>query len=477
MGLRYRQVRIPCRCDPLDLSTALVASGGFDDYLIYERAGLVRLAADPIGRVSLRRRGLVSAWADTVQERPVGDRPIRQIADALSAIPLPDWRIYGYAAFELAYLASGRPHLVDPEQVLFEAIVPGTELVADCRGLVVRSLDDARLAEVVERVQACARHRPSFAVVPQPMAVDSDVAARVGYEHAVGLVLAEIRRGALGKVILSRAVPCPIDVDLPASYLLARQHNTPVRSFLLRLGAVRAMGLSPEIVLEVAADRAVTSEPLAGTRAFGLGPATDARLRADLLADAKEVYEHAVAVRTALDELRAVCVPGRITLDDFLSVRERGTVQHLASTLRGLLLPDRSCWDAFAALFPAVTASGIPKPRCYDTIYALETTPRGLYGGAVLTADSAGTLDAALVLRALIDQGEGPQLRAGAGIVAMSSPTREYLETCEKLRSIANHVMVRSLGDLPVAPAHQSRRDRFIGTIREQALGGGEWQL
>jgi salicylate synthase len=469
MRLQYRQVRIPGGCDPLAVGSALAASGAFDDYLIYERAGVVRIAADPIGRVSLRRGGLVWAWADTVRERPVGDRPIRQIAATLSAVPLPEWRMYGYAAFELAYLASGRPDLVDAEQLLFEAIVPGTELLANARGMVVRCLDGTRLPEMVERVRACASQRPPSVAPPHPVAVDSDATARVGYERTVALVLAEIRRGGLDKVILSRAVPCPFDVDLPATYLLARQHNTPVRSFLLRLGAVRALGLSPEIVVQVAADRTVTSEPLAGTRAFGLGAATDARLREELLADAKEVYEHAVSVRTALNELRAVCVPDRITLDDFLTVKERGTVQHLASTLRGPLLPGRSCWDAFAELFPAVTTAGIPKPRCYETIHRLETTPRGLYSGAVLTADSAGTLDAALVLRALIDQGDGPQLRAGAGVVAMSSPTREYFETCEKLRCVADHVVPRGVEDPPVAPANQPSRNRRIGTVRELA--------
>ncbi len=56
-------------------------------------------------------------------------------------------------------------------------------------------------------------------------------------------------------------------------------------------------------------------------------------------------------------------------------------------------------------------------------------------------ASADGTLDAALVLRALIDEGAGPWLQAGAGIVGSSSPAREYAETCEKLRSVAQHLV------------------------------------
>ncbi len=53
---------------------------------------------------------------------------------------------------------------------------------------------------------------------------------------------------------------------------------------------------------------------------------------------------------------------------------------------------------------------------------------------------TAGALDAALVLRSLIGDGEETWLRAGAGVTAQSSPDREIEETCEKLRSVAPHL-------------------------------------
>lgn len=44
-----------------------------------------------------------------------------------------------------------------------------------------------------------------------------------------------------------------------------------------------------------------------------------------------------------------------------MAIRERGSVQHLASTVRGELAPDAGPWRALAVIFPSITASGIPK--------------------------------------------------------------------------------------------------------------------
>ena len=50
--------------------------------------------------------------------------------------------------------------------------------------------------------------------------------------------------------------------------------------------------------------------------------------------------------------------------------------------------------------------------------------PRGLYSGSVIALSQDGSLDAALVLRAVYQEGSQAWLRAGAGIVADSTPER-----------------------------------------------------
>lgn len=148
-----------------------------------------------------------------------------------------------------------------------------------------------------------------------------------------------------------------------------------------------------------------------------------------------------MSVKLAYDELRAVCDPDTVAVTELMAVRRRGSVQHLASRVGGQLAGVRTAWDALAAVFPAVTASGIPKAAAYACIRRHETQRRGLYAGAVLVASSDGSLDACLVLRTLFEEDGRAWLRAGAGVVAGSVPQREYEETCEKLRSIAPHVV------------------------------------
>ncbi len=45
-------------------------------------------------------------------------------------------------------------------------------------------------------------------------------------------------------------------------------------------------------------------------------------------------------VRLAWDEMAVVCRPGSVAVEEFMAVRPRGTVQHLASRVTGWLQPD-----------------------------------------------------------------------------------------------------------------------------------------
>lgn len=161
----------------------------------------------------------------------------------------------------------------------------------------------------------------------------------------------EIAAGRYHKVILSRCVEVPFAIDFPLTYRLGRRHNTPVRSFLLQLGGIRALGYSPELVTAVRADGVVITEPLAGTRALGRGPAIDRLARDDLESNSKEIVEHAISVRSSLEEITDIAEPGSAAVIDFMTVRERGSVQHLGSTIRARLDPSSDRMAALEAFF------------------------------------------------------------------------------------------------------------------------------
>jgi salicylate synthase len=416
---RYMEKRLPLAEEPLCLMARLARSGLFDQYMVYENGSEWSFAGGALASVRL--------GAD--------ERDLTAVEEQLAAVPVEGWRAYGWATFELGVVLAGAD--ADDGANLLHLVVPSSEVRAADGTVLVRSVDQEQLDRLVRLIG----NRDDGAAPDSPEPIRLVLEDTGNYRAAVAAVLAELQADTpLQKVILSRRVPIPVPVDLTASYVAGRRSNTPARSFLLNLGGIRATGFSPETVVEVAGGRRVVSHPLAGTRARTGSAADDARLRADLLSDPKEIHEHAISVKLALEDLATVCDETNVT--EYLTVQERGTVQHLASTVTGRLRDGQSSWQAFAALFPAVTATGIPKTAAYPLIRDLEGRPRGLYAGAVITFDSVvGDLDAALVLRTVFEQEGSCWLQAGAGIVQQSRPEREHEETCEKLSSIAKYLV------------------------------------
>ncbi|MGC7101422.1 salicylate synthase [Amycolatopsis lurida] len=419
--------------DPLDLVTRLARSG-FDDYIVYERAGTWTFAGGALATVTLDARQVRVETGGEVTERSWSGSPGQALREALAELPVTGWRAYGRVAFGFASLVPGLVlrGAAEPDDEVVRLIVPRVEVTLDEGVAVVRCVDTAERVRELLTADIELDTGQAFAV---DITADS-----ANYRERVAQAVKEIRLGQYQKVILSRSVHIPFPVDIVSTYELGRRGNTPARSFVLRLDGAEAAGFSPEIVVSVDGEGHVVTQPLAGTRAFGRGAELDAAARYELENDPKEIFEHAVSVRTAQEELRRICKPGSVHVGDFMGIKERGSVQHLASFVNGDLAEDRSAWDALEAVFPAVTASGIPKRESLDAIARMDGS-RGLYSGAVVAIGADGSLDAALVLRAVYQEGDHAWLRAGAGIVVDSTPDREFEETCEKLGSVAPFVV------------------------------------
>ena len=442
----YAERELVTGAEPMALAALLVQAGLADDYALYEHhgewsVGLGRAAsvrADAAG-VRLEQGGQVRDWP--------GQDLCQGVAQALAALPVRGWRVYGSANFELADTLHGSAPAAATAPLL-DLFVPQMEVRLRSGTALLRALDPAqleRLAGLLAGLERDCLQRPrdDAAAAARPrLAPDIATFEADQYRRQVAQAVAEIGAGQYQKVILSRKVPVHGAIDLIASYLVGRRHNTPARSFVLQRPGQAIVGFSPETVVEVSAAGEVSTQPLAGTRANVGSEQERGRLRRELESDSKEIAEHAVSVKLAVQELEPLCRPGSVMVSEFMTVRQRGPVQHLASRVRGRLDDGRNAWHAFHALFPAVTASGIPKRQAIDAINRLETYRRGPYSGCVLIADSDGFLDAALVLRALYRQGDQTWLQAGAGIVAQSTPERELQETIEKFRSISQYLVV-----------------------------------
>ncbi|NJP65201.1 salicylate synthase [Streptomyces spiramenti] len=430
--------------DPVTVAAALAATTDAP-YLLYEQPGSVVWSEGELAvvEVSAARATLHRGDAEPV-ELPAGAHPLATAGRLLRTCAAgAGVTSHGWVAYELIH----RYHADGPSEHGAEAgplarfVVPQYEVEMTASGAVLRAPDEHALDRLEARLRAA--EAAPLEPADDRLTVDLDQRAE-RYRDAVAETVREIRTGALAKAIISRPVTVHGQVDFPATYVAGRRSHQPARSFLLRHGGWEAAGFSPEIVARVDVDGLVTAQPLAGTRALTGEARADAARREELHRDPKEVYEHAVSVRLVQEELDAVCEPASVRTEDFMSVEERGSVQHLASRLRGTLAAGRNSWDALAALFPAVTASGIPKLAALPTIDRAEGEPRGLYSGAVVRLDADGTLDAALVLRTVLRRGGQTWLRAGAGVVEASDPDRELEETREKLRAVSGYLVPSS---------------------------------
>ncbi|BBZ22557.1 salicylate synthase [Mycolicibacter hiberniae] len=432
-------VPLPPGVAPADLAAALAAAlpeRDGQEYLIYERGGSWTLAAGVRAAIELDSDELRTVRDGVVRREHWRGRPAAVLGEAVDRLLLEAAEVFGWVAFEFGAYRFGLGERLAPGTALARVFWPQTRIVVTAEKVELFGYDD-RTVTALERLLA--EGVPGLAE-PSSIAVDTGGA---GYRDRVAAAVEEIRGGDYRKVILSRCVDVPFALDFCSTYRLGRRHNTPARSFLLRLGGIRALGFSPELVAEVRGDGTVVTEPLAGTRARTGDPVIDGPVRAELESDPKEIVEHAISVRTSVEEITEIAEPGSVLVADFMTVRERGSVQHLGSTVRGRLDASRDRMDALEALFPAVTASGIPKSAGIDAILRLDECPRGLYSGAVVMFSADGGLDAALTLRAAYEQDGRCWLRAGAGVIAESRPEREFVETCEKLATLAPYLIAQ----------------------------------
>jgi salicylate synthase len=444
----YSEQTIPITGDPLLIAGLLAESSLSETYLIYEDngewsigIGVAELLTADAGKTCLQINGRSYSW----QSELLSD----SVKTALESLSIDQWRAYGIVNFELACHNYNLPCLSKDEPVL-RLFIPRFEVRLREGSALLRALDKDKLQELIELVTSIdsstgavgaktpfdlriAEHKLE---VPEIYTYETDV-----YQQAVASAVNEIRAQQYQKVIISRTIPLSKEIDIVASYIAGRRANTPARSFLLSLDNLKAAGFSPETVVEVTKEGWVSTRPLAGTRSIGCNAEEEIKLREELLHNSKEIHEHAISVKLAFEELCSVCSAESIGVCDFMSVCRRGTVQHLASRVKGRLKDGYNAWHAFTALFPAVSVTGIPKQESIDAIGRFESQPRNLYSGCVMIVDSDGAMDAALVLRSVFQKNKKAWLHVGAGIVDMSIPAREAEETCEKIRSISQHLV------------------------------------
>ncbi|MBC7172903.1 MAG: chorismate-binding protein, partial [Polyangiaceae bacterium] len=255
------------------------------------------------------------------------------------------------------------------------------------------------------------------------------------FREAVVGVKEHIAKGDIFQLVLSQRFRLPAsEVDLFDVYRAMRSLNPSPYMYQLDFDDVSIAGASPETLVRLE-DGIATVRPIAGTRHRGKDTAEDEAIAEELLADPKERAEHVMLVDLGRNDVGRISEPGKVRVTEKMAIERYSHVMHIVSNVEGDVAGGRDALDVLRATFPAGTLSGAPKVRAMQLIEELEPVRRGIYGGAVGYIGFDGNMDVAIAIRTVVARGEDLFVQAGAGIVEMSDPESEYVETINKARA------------------------------------------
>ena len=223
------------------------------------------------------------------------------------------------------------------------------------------------------------------------------------------------------------------------------------------------LSCSPELFVEKQGET-LHARPMKGTAPRSDDPAAD-RIAAEFLgSDPKNRAENVMIVDLLRNDLSRVAQTGSVKVPALFSVEPYATVWQMTSTVQAALRPGTSFAGLLRALFPCGSITGAPKHRTMQLIDELESTPRGLYTGAIgwldapsaaanatgantfapAADDACGDFCLSVAIRTLTlsqsaqtGQLEG-QMGIGAGIVLDSVAADEYAECQLKARFLTS---------------------------------------
>lgn len=255
------------------------------------------------------------------------------------------------------------------------------------------------------------------------------------FEENVKKAKEYIHQGDIFQVVLSQRMQATFDGDPFSFYRKLRKVNPSPYMFYVDFVDYVVLGASPESLLQTKG-REIITNPIAGTRPRGRNPEEDEALMKELLEDEKEIAEHRMLIDLGRNDLSKVSEIGSISIPTLMKIEKYEHVMHLVSEVSGTLAADQTSIDALISCLPAGTVSGAPKIRAMQIIQELEHKKRGTYAGGIGYIGFNRDLNMALAIRSLIIKENQAYLQAGAGIVYDSDPTKEYVETLHKARSL-----------------------------------------
>ncbi len=213
----------------------------------------------------------------------------------------------------------------------------------------------------------------------------------------------------------------------------------------LRDATTHVLSCSPELCLRHD-DGVLTARPMKGTAPRVGMPTADVEAARALAHDPKNRAENLMIVDLLRNDIGRIAQTGSVSVPTMFAVEPYATVLQMTSTVQARLRPEVTFPELLRAVFPCGSITGAPKHHTMELIAGLESTPRGLYCGAIGWIDEPaadrptpriGNFCLSVAIRTITLGPEAgrdtPGLRAatlgiGAGIVLDSVAADEWAE-------------------------------------------------
>ena len=285
------------------------------------------------------------------------------------------------------------------------------------------------------------------------------------YTDALRTVRRHIGRGNVYQINYTAPLRFRMEGDPRGLYRRLRARQRVPYAAYLNLGDQKILSCSPELFLRRDGDRVIT-RPMKGTIRRGRTLAEDRALQEELANDPKNRAENLMIVDLLRNDLSVCCRPGSVTVPLLYETEPYQTVTQMTSTVEGRLQDDAGFADLLRALLPCGSVTGAPKRRAMRIIRELETTPRGVYCGAIGMAGPDDTAVFSVPIRTAVVEGNKGTMGLGSGVVWDSDPAAEYEECTLKGEFLTQDQSPRSR---PAADAGENLK--LIETMRHEEGG------
>lgn len=372
----------------------------------------------PPGTVILEdaRLGLCRVFPNPIEVIEANDTP--QVIDALQKMQArtdAGLHLAGYFSYELGYLL---------DDCLTSKLPPDRSVPLIWFGVFDQPAREIKAQALDELWTGCR----GYAGPLRPEWTES------AYTKRFDRVAEWIKSGEIYQANLSMRCDFAFAGDARGLYLAMRRRAGAAYGAYVDDGRVQLLSLSPELFFEVSRDGKIRSKPIKGTAARGHDDVQDRAMRDALHASMKNRAENLMIVDLVRNDISRIANVGSVAVNDLFSIETFPTVHQMVSEVSATIKPGTGIDKIVRALFPCGSITGAPKIRSMEIIRELESSPRGVYCGAIGYISPDGTSQFNVGIRTITIEGNQGELGIGGGLVADSTAEDEYQECLLKAR-------------------------------------------